>query len=77
MILKDILKGEKYSVLGGSDSADITSVEYDSRNVKKGSLFVCISGFKTDGHKYIRPLKAARRPCVLKKTLKFRRVFPA
>ncbi len=53
MILKDILKGEKYSVLGGSDSADITSVEYDSRNVKKGSLFVCISGFKTDGHKYI------------------------
>ncbi|MGI6162182.1 MAG: UDP-N-acetylmuramoyl-L-alanyl-D-glutamate--2,6-diaminopimelate ligase [Christensenellales bacterium] len=32
--------------------ADITSVEYDSRNVKAGSLFFCIKGFNSDGHDY-------------------------
>lgn len=31
---------------------DITSVTYDSRKVKDGSVFVCIKGFETDGHKY-------------------------
>ncbi len=27
-------------------------MEYDSRKVKPGSLFICIMGFKTDGHEY-------------------------
>ncbi len=31
---------------------DITSVTYDSRKVKDGSVFICIKGFETDGHKY-------------------------
>lgn len=31
---------------------DITSVAYDSRKVKDGSVFICIKGFETDGHKY-------------------------
>lgn len=31
----------------------ITSVEHDSRLVKKGTLFVAIKGERTDGHKYI------------------------
>lgn len=31
---------------------EITSVAYDSRKVKDGSVFVCIKGFETDGHKY-------------------------
>ncbi len=31
----------------------ITSVEYDSRKVKPGSTFVCISGEKLDGHNYM------------------------
>jgi UDP-N-acetylmuramoyl-L-alanyl-D-glutamate--2,6-diaminopimelate ligase len=38
----------------GSGDAEISSVEYDSRNVKKGSLFVAIEGLKRDGHAYIR-----------------------
>ncbi len=33
--------------------SDITSIEYDSRKVKEGSVFVAIEGFETDGHKYI------------------------
>ncbi len=36
----------------GDASAEITSVEYDSRKVKSGSLFVAISGFSADGHAY-------------------------
>lgn len=36
----------------GDDQIKITSVTYDSRKVCKGALFLCISGFKTDGHKY-------------------------
>ena len=31
---------------------DITSVTDDSRKVKDGSVFVCLKGFETDGHKY-------------------------
>lgn len=36
----------------GNDQIDITSVAYDSRKVNKGALFFCISGYKTDGHKF-------------------------
>ena len=31
---------------------DITSVEMDSREVKPGSLFICIDGYTVDGHDY-------------------------
>ena len=53
MKLNELLKNEKYEVLSGNDDIEITSVEYDSRKVKEGSVFVCITGFKTDGHKFI------------------------
>lgn len=32
---------------------DIKGIAYDSRRVKKGDIFVCISGYKTDGHKFV------------------------
>lgn len=32
---------------------DIKGIAYDSRKVKPGDLFVCIKGYKTDGHNYI------------------------
>lgn len=53
MKLKEILKGVDYTLLQGSDEIEIENVQYDSRKTGEGSLFVCISGFKTDGHKYI------------------------
>ena len=31
---------------------EITSIEMDSREVKEGSLFICINGFTVDGHDY-------------------------
>ncbi|MFD1849147.1 UDP-N-acetylmuramoyl-L-alanyl-D-glutamate--2,6-diaminopimelate ligase [Oceanobacillus bengalensis] len=31
----------------------VSGIEMDSRKVKKGDVFVCISGFTTDGHQYV------------------------
>lgn len=53
MRLKDLLHQQKYELLQGSLEEEITSLEFDSRQVKKGSLFFCIKGYQTDGHLYI------------------------
>ena len=49
--LNNILKGVEYS--GLADSRNISGVFYDSRKIKKDSLFIAIKGFNVDGHKYI------------------------
>ncbi|RBW70394.1 UDP-N-acetylmuramoyl-L-alanyl-D-glutamate--2,6-diaminopimelate ligase [Bacillus taeanensis] len=41
-----------YQVLGEGNPA-ITSIEMDSREVKSGSLFICIKGFTVDGHNFV------------------------
>lgn len=33
---------------------EIRGISYDSRNVKKGEIFVCLRGYKSDGHLHIR-----------------------
>lgn len=38
---------------GEVERKDIESITYDSRKVKKNTLFVAISGFSTDGHRFI------------------------
>jgi UDP-N-acetylmuramoyl-L-alanyl-D-glutamate--2,6-diaminopimelate ligase len=35
------------------ENPDITSIEVDSRQVREGSLFICIDGFTVDGHNFI------------------------
>lgn len=49
--LNNILNGINYS--GKADSRNISGIFYDSRKVKKDSLFIAIKGFNVDGHKYI------------------------
>jgi len=51
--LKDILSGIDYKIVKGKDNLDIGEIQYDSRKVKTGDVFVCIAGYVTDGHKYI------------------------
>ena len=51
MKLSEILNGIEYTLTGGD--VEITSVEYDSRKIKAGSLFVAVKGYQTDGHLYI------------------------
>ena len=53
MKLKELLHGLDVLELYADEALDITGVQYDSRQVTPGNLFVAISGFQTDGHKYI------------------------
>ncbi len=34
---------------------DITGIEFDSRKVKEGNIYICINGFHVDGHIYALP----------------------
>ncbi len=51
MILKDLLAGLEYTCEGPTD-VEIEDVACDSRNVKKGSLFVCLCGSSVDSHRF-------------------------
>ena len=51
--LFDLLAGLAYKRIEGNDRVVISSVVYDSRMASAGSLFVCIRGFVSDGHRYI------------------------
>lgn len=53
MKLNELMEQIEYKCLFGTEEAEISSVVYDSRKVEKGSLFVCMKGFQTDGHQYI------------------------
>ena len=53
MKLKDLLQGLEILELQADMETEITGVSYDSRQVRPGDLFVAISGFAADGHKYI------------------------
>ncbi len=46
--------GGLLKLIRGDDRVEFTSVEYDSRKVCKGSLFVAVEGYETDGHSFIR-----------------------
>src|SRR5271170_1346716 len=52
MSIEEILQGVACVRHSGS-SADVTGVEYDSRRVVHGSLFVAMQGETTDGNRYV------------------------
>ena len=52
MRLNKLLERLEYEVVQGSDSAEVTTLVNDSRRVELGSVFVCISGAVSDGHKF-------------------------
>ncbi len=53
MLLKDLVDNLKVISILGSTELEISGIAYDSRRVKSGFVFVCIEGFKADGHNYI------------------------
>lgn len=53
MVLKDLVKDLEILDVKGDLNLEFDGIAYDSRKTKSGSLFVCIEGFKADGHKYI------------------------
>ncbi|MCI1956023.1 MAG: UDP-N-acetylmuramoyl-L-alanyl-D-glutamate--2,6-diaminopimelate ligase [Oscillospiraceae bacterium] len=51
MLLKNLLEGLPCTCTGPTD-VEIEDVVYDSRKVKKGSLFICLRGSSVDSHQY-------------------------
>lgn len=54
MILKNILLGLDYEVLKGDEQVGINKICYDNRKIEQGDIFVCVKGFKVDGHTFIK-----------------------
>ncbi len=52
-LLKDLLPSLREAKVSGNRDLEITGIEYDSRRVTPGNLFVAIKGEKSDGHLYI------------------------
>lgn len=53
-ILKEFLQNLKdYQFYGDSMEIEISGIAYDSRRVDLGYIFVCVEGFKQDGHDFI------------------------
>lgn len=53
MKLKEMLVGLEGLKVKGDLDVEIKEIENNSRNVKKGYLFIAIKGFDVDGHQYI------------------------
>jgi len=51
-MLAELLKDCRDVKLHGSGEVDISEVSYDSRSVVKGSLYVAITGLRTDGRRF-------------------------
>ena len=52
MRLIDLLQGINVLEAKGLEQS-VDGIHYDSRQIKKGYIFVCIKGYRTDGHLYI------------------------
>ena len=52
MKLKEIIKGVEVKVVGSSD-VEVDNIQFDSRQVTRGTLFVAQRGTKVDGHAFI------------------------
>ena len=50
MKLVDLVKELDYTLRQGSLSTEVNGIYYDSRKLRKGGLFVCITGTQRDSH---------------------------
>lgn len=53
MLLKELLSGLEVLDCKGDTGIEIRGIDYDSRKVRAGAVFVCIEGTKVDGHDFI------------------------
>ena len=65
MKLSQLIQKLNITKICGSTDIYISSVEYNSSKVVKGSLFVCLKGFNTDGHSYITDVIARGASAIL------------
>lgn len=67
--LEKILDGIEIITITGKKGITVTGIEFDSRNVKEGSLFIAVKGYKTDGHDYIESAVKAGASAVICQTI--------
>ena len=70
MKLKTLIDSIEYLEIKNGDektleSVEISSVEFHSKKVKKGTLFVAIKGYRVDGHDFIKDVVASGAVAVI------------
>ncbi len=65
MKLKTLIRTSEVIDFQGDPETEISSVEYDSRQVKPGALFVAVRGYRDDGRLYIKDAVKAGASAVL------------
>ena len=53
MILNELIKNISFNEIVGTDKTEVLDIQFDSRLVKPGSLFVAQRGVASDGHQFI------------------------
>jgi len=64
MMLKEILKGMNNKWIQGKN-IEVEDIVIDSRKVHYGSLFICLKGFRVDGHLFIKDAVASGASAII------------
>ena len=65
MKLIQLLERFEYEVIQGNDEIEVRELINDSRKVREGSVFVCISGAVVDGHEFVGDVAAKGAAAVI------------
>jgi len=65
MKIEEILKGITVVSVTGTKNKSVSGIEFDSRKVKKDSLFVAVKGYKSDGHEFIKSAIASGASAII------------
>ena len=65
MKLSDIIKDIEVIRMNADPDLEINGISYDSRNTAPGDMFVAVTGFESDGHRYIGAAAERGAVCVL------------
>ena len=65
MKLRELLKDINVIECSADWEMELSGVSYDSRNTKEGDLFVAMTGYETDGHRFIPVAREKGAVCVL------------
>jgi len=63
--IKEILNNIEYKILNKGKEVEYTGIEYDSRKIKDGNIFVALDGSVVDGHNYIEKAIELGANCIL------------
>ena len=53
MLVASVVENLDFTIIKGDLEQEVSGIAYDSRDVIENSVFVAITGFTVDGHRYI------------------------